>query len=141
MAGTPSEDFKFEYDSAYGDNGLSQSYVGPTTTGQSYGAGVAINPSDPSQLVYTLVAANPNIGVGDPRGSFPASSRTIPPSSTPSYLGPYYIVPAPGTARSTPHSAPTATSAPSPTAPRPATNSPVCASILAPATSSSSGRK
>jgi hypothetical protein len=93
MAGTPSQDFTFEYDSAYGYNGLSQPYVGLTTTGQSYGAGVAINPSDPGQKVYTLVEANPNIGVGGPRGAFPASSRTIPPSpTTASYLGPYYIV-------------------------------------------------
>jgi hypothetical protein len=93
MAGTPSENFKFKYDSAYGHDGLSQPYVGPTTTGQSYGAGVAINPSDPSQKVYTLVEANPDIGVGGLRGAFPASSRTIPPSSSSaSYLGPYYIV-------------------------------------------------
>jgi hypothetical protein len=90
---TPSENFKFNYDSAYGQSGLSQPYAAPTTTGQSYGTGVAINPSDPSQKVYTLVEANPNIGVGGPRGAFPASSRTIPPNSTPaSYLGPYYIV-------------------------------------------------
>lgn len=93
MAGTPSENFKFKYDSAYGHNGLSQPYAGPTTTGQSYGTGVAIDASDPSQKVYTLVEANPNVGVGGPRGVFPASSRTIPPSSTSaSYLGPYYIV-------------------------------------------------
>ena len=93
IAGAPPENFKFEYDSAYGDNGLSQPYAGPTATGQSYGAGVAINPSDRSQKVYTLVEANPNIGVGGPRGAFPASSRTIPPgSTTASYLGPYYIV-------------------------------------------------
>jgi hypothetical protein len=38
------------------------------------------------------VEANPDIGVGGPRGAFPASSRTIPPSSTPAYLGSYYIV-------------------------------------------------
>ncbi|MCU1262104.1 MAG: hypothetical protein JWO80_4989, partial [Bryobacterales bacterium] len=81
MAGTPSENFKFEYDSAYSHSGLSEPYAGPTTTGQSYGTGVAINPSDPSQKVYTLVEANPNVGVGGPRGAFPASSRTIPPSS------------------------------------------------------------
>jgi hypothetical protein len=92
MAGPPSGNFKFEYDSAYSDNGLSQPYVGPTTTGQSYGTGVAINPSDPRQKVYTLVEANPNVGVGGARGAFPASSRAIPPSSSPSYLGPYYIV-------------------------------------------------
>jgi hypothetical protein len=93
MAGTPPENFKFKYDNAYGHTGLSQPYAGPTTTGQSYGTGVAINPSDSSQKVYTLVEANPNIGVGGPRGAFPASSRTIPPSSTSaSYLGPYYIV-------------------------------------------------
>jgi hypothetical protein len=93
MAGTPPENFKFKYDSAYGHDGLSQPYAGPTTTGQSYGTGVAIDPSDHSQKVYTLEEANPNIGVGGPRGAFPASSRTIPPSSTPaSYLGPYYIV-------------------------------------------------
>src|SRR5437016_4334618 len=79
MAGPRSENFKFEYDSAYGENGLSQPYVGPTT-GQSYGTGLAINPSDPSQKVYTLVEANPNIGVGGARGAFPASSRMIPPS-------------------------------------------------------------
>jgi hypothetical protein len=90
---TTSENFKFNYDSAYGQNGLSQPYAGPTTTGQSYGTGVAINASDPSQKVYTLEEANPDIGVGGPRGAFPASSRTIPPSSNPaSYLGPYYIV-------------------------------------------------
>lgn len=88
MAGPPSENFKFEYNSAYGHNGLSQPYAGPTTTGQSYGTGVAIDPSDPRQKVYTLVEANPNIGVGGPRGAFPASSRTIPPSSTPAnYAG------------------------------------------------------
>ena len=87
MAGPPSENFKFEYDGAYGDNGLSQPYGGPTTA-QSFGAGVAINPSDPSQKVYTLVEVNPNIGVGGPRGAFPASSRTIPPSSTPAIYGP-----------------------------------------------------
>ena len=52
-AGSASENFKFEYDSVYGDNGLSQPYVGPTTTGQSYGTGVAINPSDPHQKAYT----------------------------------------------------------------------------------------
>ena len=93
IAGTPSENFKFEYDSPYGNNGLSQPYAGPTTTGQSYGTGVAIDSSDPSQKVYTLAEANPDIGVGGPRGAFPASSRTIPPSSTPAdYLGPYYIV-------------------------------------------------
>jgi hypothetical protein len=92
-ADTWSEKFKFKYDRAYGHDGLSQPYAGPTTTGQSYGTGVAINPSDRRQKVYTLVEANPNIGVGGPRGAFPASSRTIPPSSTPStYLGPYYIV-------------------------------------------------
>jgi hypothetical protein len=53
IAGTPSENFKFKYESAYGQNGLSQPYVGPTTTGQSYGTGVAINPSDPHQKAYT----------------------------------------------------------------------------------------
>jgi hypothetical protein len=93
MAGAPPENFKFEYDNAYGTKGLSQPYAGPTTTEQSYGTGVAINPSDPNQKVYSLVEANPNVGVGGPRGAFPASSRTIPPSSTTaSYLGPYYIV-------------------------------------------------
>jgi hypothetical protein len=92
MAGAQPEDFKFEYASAYGENGLSQPFAGPTTTGQSYGTGVAINPSDRSQKVYTLVEANPNVGVGGPRGAFPASSRTIPPSSAAGYLGPYYIV-------------------------------------------------
>jgi hypothetical protein len=54
---------------------------------------VAINASDPSQKIYILVEANANVGVGGPRGAFPASSRTIPPSSSPAgYLGPYYIV-------------------------------------------------
>src|SRR6266480_876115 len=90
---TRSENFKFNYDSAYGHKGLSRPYTGPKTTGQSYGTGVVIDPSDPSQKVYTLVEVNPNIGVGGPRGAFPASSRTIPPSSTPAnYLGPYSIV-------------------------------------------------
>jgi hypothetical protein len=85
--------FGFKYDVRYGDHGLSQPYAGPTTTGQSYGTGVAIQASDTSQNVYSLVEANPNIGVGGARGAFPAASRTIAPSSsTPSYLGPYYIV-------------------------------------------------
>jgi hypothetical protein len=53
---------------------------------------VAIHASDPSQKVHTLVEANPDIGTGGQRGAFPASSRTIPASSTPAYLGPYYIV-------------------------------------------------
>ncbi len=93
IAGTPSQSFKFAYDSSYSNNGLSQPYSGPTTTGQSYGAGVAIDSSDPRQMVYTLEEANPDVGVGGLRGAFPASSRTIPSSSTSaSYLGPYYIV-------------------------------------------------
>jgi hypothetical protein len=85
--------FGFRYDNHYGDHGLSQPYAGPTTTGQSYGTGVAIQASDASQKVYSLVEANPNVGPGGARGAFPAASRTISPSSsTPSYLGPYYIV-------------------------------------------------
>lgn len=85
--------FGFKYDKSYGDNGLSRPYAGPTTTGQSYGTGVAIQASDTSQKVYSLVEASPNVGPGGARGAFPAASRTISPnSSTPSYLGPYYIV-------------------------------------------------
>jgi hypothetical protein len=91
-AGTAAH-FGFTYDNSYGGHGLSQPYAGPTTTGQSYGTGVAIRASDTSQQVYSLVAANPNIGVGGVRGAFPAASRTISASSaTPSYLGPYYLV-------------------------------------------------
>jgi hypothetical protein len=93
LAGKAFESFRFTYDHAYGHNGLSQPYAGPTTTRQSYGTGVAVGPSDRSQKVYSLVEATPNIGAGGPRGASPASSRTISPSSTaPSYLGPYYIV-------------------------------------------------
>src|SRR3954451_22303288 len=66
--------FRFKYDKSYGDNGLSQPYAGPTTTGQSYGTGVAIQASDTSQKVYSLVEANANIGVGGARGAFPAAS-------------------------------------------------------------------
>jgi hypothetical protein len=85
--------FNFNYDGSYGTAGLSQPYSGTTTTGQSYGTGVAIQASDPKQKVYSLVEASANVGVGGNRGAFPASSRTIAPSSTtPSYLGPYYIV-------------------------------------------------
>jgi hypothetical protein len=93
MAGTSPGSFKFSYDSDYAYNGLSQPYAGSTTTGQSYGTSVAIDPSDPSQKAYSLVEAYANVGVGGVRGAFPASSRTIAPSSTtPSYLGPYSIV-------------------------------------------------
>jgi hypothetical protein len=85
--------FEFNYNSLYGSNGLSQPYAGPSATGQSYGTGVAIKANDPSQKVYSLVEANPNVGIGGCRGCFPASSRTIAPSSAAnSYLGPYYIV-------------------------------------------------
>jgi hypothetical protein len=92
-ADTTAASFGFKYDSSYGSDGLSQPYAGPTTTGQSYGTGVAIKASDASQKVYSLVEANPNVGMGGCRGCFPATSRTISPSSTTaSYLGPYYIV-------------------------------------------------
>ena len=90
---TKAADFSFSYVSAYGTGGLSQPYAGPTTTGQSYGTGVAVDPDGPGQQAYSLVEANANVGVGGCRGCFPASSGTPPPSSTsPSYLGPYYIV-------------------------------------------------
>ena len=90
---TPAANFGFSYVSAYGTNGLSQPYVGPTATGQSYGTGVAVGLNDPSQKVYSLVEANANTGVGGCRGCFPASSSTTPPKTTsPSYLGPYYVV-------------------------------------------------
>src|SRR5882757_44367 len=93
VAATSPLNFKFRYAASYGRGGLSQPYAGTTATGQSYGTGVAIDASDQSQQVYSLVEANANIGVGGSRGSFPASSRTIAPSSTtPSYLGPYYVV-------------------------------------------------
>jgi hypothetical protein len=92
-ADTTAASFGFKYDNSYGNNGLSQPYAGPTATGQSYGTGVAIEASDASQKVYSLVEANPNVGMGGCRGCFPATSRTISPSSTTaSYLGPYYIV-------------------------------------------------
>lgn len=90
---TAAANFGFSYVSAYGTNGLSQPYAGPTTTGQSYGTGVAADSNDPSQKVYSLVEANANVGVGGCRGCFPASSSTTPPKTTsPSYLGPYYVV-------------------------------------------------
>lgn len=86
-------DFHFNSNGSYGTASLSQPYSGPTTTGQSYGTGVAIQASDPSQKVYSLVESNANVGVGGCRGCFPASSHTLSPSSTtPKYLGPYFIV-------------------------------------------------
>jgi hypothetical protein len=92
-AGTTEAGFGFTYASSYGTHGLSQRYAGATTTGQSYGTGVAIQASDTRQKVYTLVEAHPNVGVGGVRGAFPAASRTIAASSSsPNYLGPYYIV-------------------------------------------------
>ncbi|HBE27403.1 MAG TPA: hypothetical protein DDW25_00785, partial [Ktedonobacter sp.] len=75
---TPAANFGFSYVSAYGTNGLSQPYVGPTATGQSYGTGVAVGLNDPSQKVYSLVEAS--------------SSTTPPKTTSPSYLGPYYVV-------------------------------------------------
>jgi len=93
VAATSPLNFRFAYAHSYGRNGLSQPYTAATTTGESFGTGVAVDASDKSQKVYSLVEASANIGVGGSRGSFPASSRTIPPSSTtPSYLGPYSIV-------------------------------------------------
>ncbi len=61
-------DFGFSYVSAYGTNGLSQSYAGPTATGQSYGTGVAV---DSSQKAYTLVQANADVGCGRLPGLLP----------------------------------------------------------------------
>src|ERR1700688_983398 len=85
--------FLFSYVSSWGSSGLSHPYAGPTSTGQSYGSGVAISSSDDSQKIYTLVEANANVGVGGCRGCFPASSRTVQANpATPAYLGPYYIV-------------------------------------------------
>jgi hypothetical protein len=85
--------FLFSYVSTWGSSGLSHPYAGPTSTGQSYGSGLAISSSDDSQKIYTLVEANANVGVGGCRGCFPASSRTVPPNpATAAYLGPYYIV-------------------------------------------------
>jgi hypothetical protein len=93
MADAAVPQFNFNFNGSYGTGGLSQPYAGPTTTGQSYGTGVAIQASDPSQKTYSLVEANANVGVGGVRGAFPASNRTISASSTtPGYLGPYYIV-------------------------------------------------
>ncbi|MCW2648165.1 MAG: hypothetical protein JWP07_4274 [Pseudonocardiales bacterium] len=91
-ANTRTASFGFSYAYSYGKHGLSQPYAGPSTTAQSYGTGVAIRASDIRQQVYSLVEANPNVGVGGVRGAFPAASRTISASSsTPSYLGPYYL--------------------------------------------------
>ncbi|HET6500750.1 MAG TPA: hypothetical protein VFG87_08290 [Amycolatopsis sp.] len=85
--------FDFKYANSYGSHGLSQPYTGATGTGASYGTGVAIQVSDTSGKVYSLVEANPNVGVGGCRGCFPATGRTISASSTiPDYLGPYCIV-------------------------------------------------
>jgi hypothetical protein len=92
-ASADTANFGFSYDNGYGDHGLSQPYAGPTSTGQSSGTGVAIQASDAGQQVYSLVEANPNVGVGGCRGCFPASSRTISPDpTTGAYLGPYYLV-------------------------------------------------
>jgi hypothetical protein len=93
QSSTAAANFGFSYLSAYGTNGLSEPYAGPTTTGQSYGTGVAVDSNDASQKVYSLVEANANVGVGGCRGCFPASSSTTAPTTTsPSYLGPYYLV-------------------------------------------------
>lgn len=93
LAGASPSSFTFSYDSHYGTDGLSQPYTAATTTGQSYGTGVAIDASDPKQRVYSLVESSANIGVGGVRGAFPASSRTVSAGgTTPTYLGPYSIV-------------------------------------------------
>jgi len=65
-------DFGFSYVSAYGTNGLSQPYAGPTATGQSYGTGVAV---DSSQKAYTLVQANADVGCGWLPGLLPGQQR------------------------------------------------------------------
>jgi hypothetical protein len=93
MAAKPSKSFNFDFDSGYGQTGLSEPYSATTTTGQTYGTGVATDPSGRSKKVYSLVEANANVGVGGPRGAFPASSRTIPPNPrSASYLGPNAVV-------------------------------------------------
>jgi hypothetical protein len=93
-AATTAARFGFTYATSYGaKHCLSQRYAGPITTGQSYDTGVAIRASDTGQKAYSLVEANPNVGVGGLRGAFPAISRTLSASSsTPKYLGSYYIL-------------------------------------------------
>ncbi|MEA2189458.1 MAG: hypothetical protein QOK16_4469 [Solirubrobacteraceae bacterium] len=92
-AATTAARFGFTYATSYGKHDLSQRYAGPITTGQSYDTGVAIRANDTGQKAYSLVEANPNVGVGGLRGAFPAISRTLSASSsTPKYLGSYYIL-------------------------------------------------
>ncbi|MDX6353267.1 MAG: hypothetical protein QOF98_170, partial [Streptomyces sp.] len=93
MADTLGPDFTFAYATSYGTNGLSQPYSATTSTGGSYGTGVAVQSTDPSQKTYSLVEANANIGVGGCKACVPVQGRTIASSSTtPSYLGEYSIV-------------------------------------------------
>jgi hypothetical protein len=91
----PAPNFNFNYDGSYGTAGLSQPYGLSTSTGQSYGVGVAINANDVAQKTYSLVATSPLNGPGGCQGCFPASSTTptAGTGTTPTtYLGPYSIV-------------------------------------------------
>jgi hypothetical protein len=54
--------FGFTYADSYGRHGLSQRYAGPTTTGQSYGTGVAIRAGDTGQKVTDLYVVYGTVG-------------------------------------------------------------------------------
>jgi hypothetical protein len=49
QSATTAAAFGFDYVGSYGSGGLSQPYSGPTTTGRSYGTGVAVDAAEPSQ--------------------------------------------------------------------------------------------
>ena len=140
MAQTPSEDFKFNYDSAYGQKRPIAALRRPQhhRTELRHRRGDQRERPQPEGL---------HIGAGQPRhccwgaagslrGKQPLDTGQLPP-----YLGPYYNVRRTvGGAIDTTFGL-AATSASSRPAQTPPTHSPVCASIPAPATSSSSGRK
>ncbi|MBL6749291.1 MAG: chitobiase/beta-hexosaminidase C-terminal domain-containing protein [Nevskia sp.] len=56
--------FSFSYVTGYGTNGISALFAGTTSSGQSYGRGVAISIGDSNQKAYSLVTAGPDNGSG-----------------------------------------------------------------------------
>jgi len=126
--GTLSKNFKFEYDGAYGNNGLSQSYTGPPPLDRAMAPALRSTRATPTRKSTRWWRPIPTSAWAGPE-PLPASSRTTTTQHQPGHLPGAILHRGPHQPRRRliPHLVPMATSAPSPPAQIPATNSPACA--------------